>query len=362
MHFKKIFTIGALFVMATGIFAALRREHQVNRDAFVKSFQESQDLLKSDSAEAIEKLEQTIMFSSSPEEAALAKVSLGVAHISGKDFESLKKGITVLKEVAAGELYPPYYRAGAATHIAGIYPSLLDGEFAQSHIFSGDPRWGSFIKDGDIDEAVRRAYEWANTLFPTARAHYNIALWYGRKLLEADAPPVYADLFKTNLKRGDNLLEIILSRGTLRKDAKELAFLFQLRGVSHALYYELYKTPSSKNVAETSFKLALATLDEDSAVSRAESARGMRLFIHYYYAIFLSRLGGGGDDSRGREIRELLRPIVKEQNKSFPFFSYLKNLGALSSDTHTIQRENALLLVRFDSPFRVLLKELGWKM
>jgi len=370
--FKRALTVGALFVITIGAFVAVRHERQAKRDAFVKSFQESQTLLKSDNPEALKKLEQTIMFSASPEEVAAAKVSMGVGYISGKDFEGLKKGIIILKEAAANEAYPPYYRAGAITYAAGIYPSSLDAAFAKRYIFSGDSPWGSFIKDGGMDVAVRLAYEWANSIFPTARASYNIALWYGNKLLEDSTPAsqalsseqraVYANLFKTSLREGNSLLEVIVSRGTLSRDAKELAFLFQLRGVSHALDYELHKTFNSKNVAETSFKLALATLDEDPAISQAESTRGLRLFIDYYYAAFLAHLTVEQVEDRKTDARRLLGLILDEPNRNFPFFSYLKNLGAMPLEENSTAKENAKTLTRLEPRFRALLAGLGWKM
>ena len=256
-------------------------------------------------------------------------------------------------------------------YIAGIYPSSLNAEFAKSYIFSGDPQWSSFLQGGDMDAAVRRAYEQANAMFPTARASYNIALWYGRKLLEDGISPsqallkeqreIYADLFRVNVKEGDNLLEVILRKGTLDNDPKERAFLFQLRGMAHGAEYELSKAPQAKDLAETSFRLALAASNEDPALAETENTLGVRLFIQYQYAIFLSRLEKAEMERQHGKVQELLASITEAQNKNVLFFSYLKNLNGTSGDTRAVEKERARALGKLHPPFGVLLEKLGWR-
>ncbi|MEK7085071.1 MAG: hypothetical protein AAB904_00925, partial [Patescibacteria group bacterium] len=356
VFFRRALITGALFVIIiAGISMAIaRRERRANMDAFVKNLQEGQTFLKNDDARAIKKLEEATTRAGSEEQRAAAEVALGVAYISQKDLESVEKGVLILKKAAAEEAYSPYYRAGALMYIAGIYPSSLNAEFAKSYIFSGDPQWSSFLQGGDMDAAVRRAYEQANAMFPTARASYNIALWYGRKLLEDGISPsqallkeqreIYTDLFRVNVKEGDNLLEVILRKGTLDNDPKERAFLFQLRGMAHGAAYELSKAPQAKDLAETSFRLALAASNEDPALAETENTLGVRLFIQYQYAIFLSRLEKAEMERQHGKVQELLASITEAQNKNVLFFSYLKNLNGTSGDTRAVEKERARAL------------------
>ena len=373
---KKVLGLIVLIVVAIYIFWLFQKyqsqKEQERKESFNQSLDASLSLLKSDSPDAISELEKTVNLSASEDERAASKVLLGAGYLFKKDIENLKKGIMILKEVADDESYPPRYRTKAIMYIAGVYSFTLDAEFAKSYIFSGGEPWESFLKngDGDVNIAVRGAYEWANSINPTALASYGISFWYADQLLEArlNASPIvltkeqkesYVDLLEANLKLGDEAIATIIVYGTMIDDPLGFAHINQFRGIAYDKYTLLNNTASGKDSAETAFKIALETLNSPDMDSSA-SARSVILFINYHYAVFLGHLTSGKLEDRADDIKAIMDIIMQDAKTDSSFVFYFQNLGRTSSDVKRITKEGARMLANIDSRFGKFLEELGW--
>ncbi|MDP3947373.1 MAG: hypothetical protein Q8Q41_01625 [bacterium] len=317
-------------------------------------------------SEAAREFEDALRLATSPQEEGLAKLNLGVATM----LINPQKGISILKEVVANESYPGMYRAVGITYILDYYNMTYDQDFARKYIFSGGELWESFIKGGDIIEALRSAYEHSQQLGRTVTANYRLAYWYGNRMIEgasglrkmtSEQKAVYAQKIRENLQDGDRLLSVALrntdvATGGLSEFNRVL--VFEVRGIAYAELYFLRGGNENKQLAEESFDKAI---QQGGAISDNPYGRDATLYARFFYGIFLSVLTERGIENRVEDMKKQIAALVAETDRGLSFFGFLRRL-APPEYQNDIFRRYTLSLAKQDSRFKALLQELGWQL
>jgi hypothetical protein len=299
-----------------------------------------------------------------PARQAVAEVQLGIAQL----WTDPVNATSILKRVSANERYPAHFRAGAILFALASYRHTGDQQFARTHLFSGEGQWRALLADGDLDGAVRRAYEWASSLSPTAEASYQLALWHGTRLLEHEADPgrrvrseeQAADerLMRSHAEEGERLLARAVERGTLHASYVQEALVYQLRGMVYDIRHQLERSPELKRVAEESFESALQRL-ASPRIASLDSGKRISSYVRYHYAVMLARLTEERLEDRRQDVRALLSPLLEDTDRGAPFFAYLRNVAAGQDHEQQVARRRRLAqLARVDPRVGVLLERL----
>ncbi|MBI2025594.1 hypothetical protein HYT04_02300 [Candidatus Kaiserbacteria bacterium] len=359
----------ALLVIVGGYFGYQWREKR-RAAAYRESFSSGRGLFERGDvkslSEAAREFEDTLRRATSPQEEGLAKLNLGVATM----LIDPPKGISILKEVVADESYPGMYRAGGVVYILDYYNMTYDKDFARKYIFSGGELWESFIKGGDITEALRSAYEYSQQFWRTVTADYRLAYWYGNRLIEeasglrtmtSEQKTVYTQRMRENLQDGDRLLAVSLrstdvAAGGLSEFNRVL--VFTVRGIAYAELYLLRGGSENKQLAEESFDKAI---QQGGAISDNPYGRDASLYARFFYSVFLSVLTERGFENRSVDMKKQITALVAETDRSLSFFGFLRRLASLEYQNDLFRRYT-LSLAQQDERFKALLKELGWQL
>ncbi|MAF59671.1 MAG: hypothetical protein QF858_03930 [Candidatus Pacebacteria bacterium] len=357
--------LGGIYFFIKGPFSKDKKEIS----EFASSFDEGRDLFLKRDSSSVALFEEAVRKSDNPAEEALAKINLGVAHIST---DKTLQGVQVLKEVSIQEEYPSRYRAGSIIYALDVYSGTYNEEFARREIFSGDNIWGSFLKEGEgIEQGLKRAYDFANELFPTIEGLYRVAFWYGNRLLEdrfggpdkklgQEKRSIYLDQLKVYLTEANKSFENTISQEDLSVARGGLSpqtriSTFRLKGNIYAGLFVVEGKEENKIIAEDSYQSAMK---EFSELSGSVEGRNPDLYTRYFYGLFLSNLTTLGHEDRAEDVKSLLDVLFENEDRSLSFFNFLRLLG--EDETNTLQR-STLNMVRVDDRMGDLLREIGWK-
>lgn len=364
---KKILYGGAVLVIAVSallVFAFTKERRKIER--YSEAFEAGREYIREANIQAVEKLKQAEESAPTPEDKARAGFNLGLAqHVVAND---PVQAVETYKKVITNKSYGGYYRAGSLIRMLKNYQTTFDRNFAKTYIFTGEEPWTSFIKDGDVEKAVRLAYEWSNELFPTATANYFISLWYGEQLLRdklnkktvltPTESEQYRRLLNDHLDTADQLIDRAIGNTVI--ELWEKALLFAPRGRAHAVAYYVSGKEEEKKDAEESFKGALQFLNAIPENYAAQYKEGSTLvFIHNEYAMFLAYLTATGVENRDQEVKDFLTPVV-ERGTNSTFFSMLKNIAEFSEDDKGALRKRIRMMADVDPRINTLLKDAGW--
>ncbi len=286
---------------------------------------------------------------------AEARVLLGLAYVYGSD-KDVVAGIKILKDVAVNNNYPKVQRAIAVQHITEIIDSYPES-FAKQYVFVGQP-FESFYKNENFGVALRNLDEWADELYPIAVPNYRIAHWYAERLIRNKINPYlskskekqYFDILKQRLERADALFKTV-PMDEWNQDRLLLCYLLKAR-ILEKLYF-VNGGDKMKNDARNYFQLAL------DVNNKYFSPKGIGLTTPFHYAAFLSETSSGNQADIDK-IKSFLEPIYSaSRDKNSGFFSFLEREKMDTHNTHYHKRE-ILLVTKFNSAFRDLLKQLGW--
>lgn len=282
------------------------------------------------------------------------------------------KAVEIYKRIAANEAYgASAYRGGSVVAILSIYEDTYDQEFAESVIFKGDP-WASFLQEGDIDKAIRLAYEWSESLGPvdpTATAQYQIARWYGEQLLthklskggtlSEATENEYRDKFRFYLHNGDRILPMVLI-GTKVEEWRK-ATLIGLKGKIYALAYFIDAKDDDKKIAEDSFKQSFVYLSS-ALENYAERYKGFLLPLHFDYATFLAYVTIYDKMNRQKDVENELISLIQEKNRELNTFKQIRNIGTFGEQEKGFMKKRILGMAKLSPGFKDLLKDLGWEL
>lgn len=359
-------TIGGVltvFIIAAFLYYMYGRQSRVQQTRYNQTFQTGKESLRRVDKRSIQELEVAVKLASGSDQEAHAKWDLGLAQIL---LVSPATGVSTLKEIVVDESYSLVYRSGALIRILGAYMGTRDQNFAKAHIFTGGEPWDSFVKDTDVDEAVRRAYEWGEDFHTTSIGNYMVAAWYGEQLLEDSqkktgmlTPEQKADFkekFTTHLAVAEDLVAGPLASPML--EIWEKASMLNMRGSVYSIAYALGNKEDDKKNAEESFNQAIRMISDLPETYASVYREGFSRFFQYEYARFLAYLTRVKKEDHTAKIRELLTPAIEARGQKLNFFTLLRNIGMLP-DAHHV-KQWTLLIAEVDLRFKELLKELGW--
>lgn len=356
--------LAGLLVVALGVSAfIIFSQYSSNRaeQAFSKEFDNANMLRTKDDPASILHLQKLVSNAPDAKSEGAAKINLAIAYL----LTDREKAVDLFKEISLDERYSSYTRAGSIIYALGTYTSTQDEEFAKKYLFANNERWHSFVQGTDMDEAVKKAAQWANSLYPTARASYLIALSYGKKLAADPLNPSlspkekenHLETFLGSLEQGDKLMALIIQQGTLRYDIREQASLEQFRGILKDIEHMLTNSKEAKEDAEQAFTRTIGLLNDSQIVS-LENTKVALSFANYYYAVFLARLTAQKIEDRSNEVKTLVANIVQDNKTNQVLFAFLKNINRDTSKNLYVNYRLSFL-ANVDPAFASLLKRLG---
>lgn len=237
------------------------------------------------------------------------------------------KAVDIYKKIIADVSISPPLRALAIGKLLDFYNGTGDKGFAKEVIFAGPPL-GQFLENGDIPLAARRAYEFAESLYPISLHEFRIANWYASELLlhkfqtVKDQEALITGL-KLWIEKAETNIPAFLNPsyiGYPNYPKSTIGYLYEMEGRN---LYAL-ATFSDKNYApsETAFKRALDILATNDDVH----AYNVGLYTRVHYADMLVRVYG---ENRKTDILNLLQPIITPplpfRNYSLSFFEEVTN-------------------------------------
>ena len=356
---KTLIIIGFALIIAFVFFvlAARQQSKQERQQAFSDALSKGSALSTDESPEAIAELERALNLAEDKASEALTKLELGIAY----QLQDHAKAVAILKEVVANDAYEDIHRAYAVNTILNlliVHYGTEDSNFAKQYVFTDEEPWKSFKKEGVTEETVIKAYEWSNDLFSTSEASYQIARWYGRKLFEekvfslnllnTNEKEMYRSKFSSHFEQGRALINS--ETETYIHYPFRYAIALELQGVLYAIDYVINDNPASKEKAAESYEKALKLLENNPTKYHRNAA----LEVKYFYAIWLSLLTSKGE-SREEAVKELVTAIMKEEERTLPFFEAFHRFK-----NDSIVLRYGKLIANVDPRFGNFLRDFGW--
>lgn len=251
----------------------------------------------------------------------------------------------IYKELALDNSINGYIRARTISDFMDLYNGSHDNVFARDVIFKGEP-FEQYLEEAkalnyrnDVDYAMRRAYEFAESLYPLSLAEFRIAAWYfgaldSGRATEEQKPELIAKLEEWTVRGEKNLSSTL----KLNYEPSKVAFMH----MSNALNRRALARNGIGNYlpAEQAFERALAVVSKENDVHSYILGN----FIRYHYAAYLADRYG---EARTGEIAAMLGPVyaTPPQWEDFPsiFDEFLRNEVGSEHDTHGHKKDLVVL-------------------
>ncbi len=264
------------------------------------------------------------------------------------------RGIQLFKDVATNTSVRPNQRVLALSVLLDRYNGTRDPDTLKN-IFLGEPL-AKFLVNDDYDLAIRKSYEYANSIRSMSILEYQTGMWYGQKLRGGNLGQKDKDEYVKELRA-------ILERGeALEPDLEKLSSLshvvswtYDIKALDLAALAEA--TDKNYKKAEDAFRRALSV--EGNAGAYVEWLNH-NVRLRYYYAAFLARTDG---KNRLADIDDLLKIFqnLPEGFENYPFsiYEYWKNVAKEPEDS--LPKKDMLKLAEVFPAFGEYLASLGIK-
>lgn len=291
-----------------------------------------------DYADARAKYLEVLERASGPEQEGQVQYRIALA----ETFTDSASAVARLKGIVASAAYSDLLRAYAAQWLGLMLYRTSDSSVLPL-IFTGDP-YAAFSREGDVQLALRRLFEYASSFYPLAVAELEQAAWYAQGLKDADVveratlADQYLPLIEEKLESGQADIDRTLSINEYKTFVTEALYLkaVVLARLSAAGFDYEYEPAMQEALNST---LLNWTPGDDSA-------------IRYAYAMNLFFAEAG----REEDARELLRPIVEDVD-AYPAFKRM----LVGEKDDVLGRKEWLVALAVSYPdFRTLLVSLGW--
>lgn len=279
--------------------------------------------------ESISDFNELIKKAPTVSKATQSKLKLAFDMFSRNQGDDRENAIAIYKEIILDTSVSPFQRALTINDLLDLYQGTQDQKFAREVIFKGEP-FGSFYQNGNLELAVRKAYEMADGFYPLSLTHFRIADIYASSLGNKKVSEESKDRYLTELRKWTEKGDTYLPQSLLLSYEKsKLAYIYQLQGMNReaiAIY-----TDKNYSKAESAFKNGLEVIAPEDELH----SYGIGLFLRFHYAAMLARMD---KETRKEDIKNLILPIInrpnKFQDKYFFFDDFLKNETAASHDSH----------------------------
>lgn len=331
------------FINSAAYQEALEKHHSGDLDAGIKAF--------------------TDLANNAPSQDAAVQAKLKVASdlFFRNRGDDRAQAIQMYKKIISDVSVIPLQRAIAISDLMDLYNGTQDKSFARKMLFSGEP-FGRFLNEADaagyvkdkedIEYAMRRAYEVADTLYPLSLVEFRIANWYAIALddnlskNDKEKQEFIQSLKEWTLKAESNL------HSTLRLgyEKSKVGYIYQMDGMTRISIAKYVDDKASYQLAERSFMNGLqAFAPEDSEAHTVNFG----MYLRFQYAAMLADVYGG---TRKKDIENILRPIIegppaKFQGYPFSFFEFLKN--------ETRRKKDILRLIKLVPEFKQVFEMRG---
>jgi hypothetical protein len=266
----------------------------------------------------------------------------------------------ILRSIIVDTSAPAYYRASTVNNLIGFYNQAYDADMAKKIIFSKEPLSG-FLKNGNVDIAMRRAYAYSYSLYPLPISAFRVALWHGNFIdgrkgkLTPKQVKGHANTAMEWLKKGKDAE--MGSDPYNDRPVVEKAYAYQVAGMAYSLIGQASQSIGDDSYkrqylfSEESFKTGLKMIAPEE-----ESINGFQygLMLRYYYALMLAK--GQGGQGRAADITNLLVPIMHVPGK---FSGQKLYIDQYLSGSRTKCKENLALLDGIVSNFSSVLQNRG---
>ena len=358
--------LGLLFVF---LFYYSRTDN--GKDVYTQALNRGVELLRQGDteSESINNLKQAIGFAKTPNEKAAAEWQLGLAYSLKGDHQN---SADVLKKIVTDTSYPSTYRSGALIRMLGsTYQRTKNRTAAEQYIFSGAEPWSGFLENGDVELAVRKAYEWSVELADLAASpHYYIAMWYADQLYEdssykhRETLPVrdeYTARIGDNLDKGDMLLPAVLA--AISVEEWEKIFASNSRGNAYAEMFFSSRDPADREAAETSFKQSIAMFADGEGLSEYSNAykAAAEAYTYYDYARFLAYLTVEKIADRTDEVVAYSDKIAALRGSTHGLLATLQHVNQFPDNELVAMKRTTRMVADLNSNFESLLREVGWQ-
>lgn len=269
--------------------------------------------------------------------------------------EDRKEAYVVYKSVVADEDVPPRLRALALADMTYNIQMSSDKTLATALLFN-DPPYSEVLAqaNGDVSVALRRMYEWSDSVYPNAFAKIQVALIDGQQLVNNKAVPGLmreetAELIQRNIQDADPLLNAV------RYEKGRLAQLYLSRAVALWMSSRVLQNVSEGDL-KIAFDTAFRVANEGGGVHGKLTANTARLFS------IITVYAGAGQDKE-YELRESLKAWAADiSSDASPAQGLtLAHLGSVAKrPPDDFIRKQIVGLAGFSSEFKALLQKSGW--
>lgn len=259
------------------------------------------------------------------------------------------RAVAMYKEIMNDPLVSSLGRAVAIYEFMDTYNGTHDAKFARKDIFKGEPL-GKFLdeagllgyqssNDSDVEYAVRKSYELAETFYPFSISEFRIANWYKMALDDVwykneTEKQAFLSQLKEWTKKGESNLPKAERFHSHKSRVGYVYLMNALARVALAKY-----TNRDYSYAESLFKVALQKLSPEDILGHSSfniNAYNISLYIRFEHAAALVDIYG---EKRKGEIITLLQPIISPSPtlKGYPsptFYEFLRNEMGESHSTH----------------------------
>lgn len=295
-------------------------------------------------SESLTAYEEALKLAPNIDSATQIKFNIAFATFTRNQGNDRINSSEMLKAIINDTFVSALQRAIAITELLDMYYGTHDETFARNVIFSGEPL-GKFLENNNIELALRKANEMADSLYSLPLQDFHVAIWYGDRLKNNEAEnELQKKEFISKLiqwtEKGESAIPQTLSLGYPNS---KLGFIYIMQGIVRKNIADF--TNRDYALSETAFKNGLEILSHTDKTDVL--SYGMELFLRFHYAAMIAEEFG---IKRRTDIEEILKPIlepVPPQFEGYPFQFYeaLKNetLSGAHLDKSDIKRLSELI-------------------
>ena len=354
-----VFILIAILLVVGGVYFYYRKTSEQTREVLREEGQHFQN--EGEWIRAEQKFREALALTSDPSQKAILK---GVIAFNLYRNDPLgtpgREAVLLLKETISDPAVSAGIRARSINDLAFLHDMSASDNFLRNVVFSGEP-YESYLKDagGNILGAVRRLYEEADKLRPTAFSKIEIAFKYSLMLaMGVEENGLGSEEIAHRIQRYIKEAEPLMN--PQQQPQNVFAYMHLMRATSLSISdMVLHNIEYSK--IESEYQEALTLSQEVFTLSRKEPDNydARQIFIKASLGFALSLASRFGEKRAGEETA-----LVKQIFSLDPVPFYLTTLEKIVQrlPDNTYMKSAFLGLARVSPEFHTFLTKHGWKL